>query len=180
MAARTEQVLGVTALAVVDRLRTSAAVGAVGGEVAASALVHIQAWPGESVQGLASVVGLSQPATVRLVDRLVAQGLAQREQGRDRRTVALTLTASGSASADAVLAARAEALTPLLAGLSPAERRDLERLLDRVTAGLAQDRSGAVRTCRLCDRDACASGPGCPLDHTTRRRSAPPAVDRRS
>lgn len=167
MEARAEQILGVTALAVMDRLRASMAVGAAGGEVDAGALVHVQAWPGGSVGDLAAVVGLSQPATVRLVDRLVRQGLVRREAGRDRRTVSLVLTAAGSESADAVLAAREEALAPLLADLSLEERAGLEHLLGRVTAGLAQDRAGAVRVCRLCDREACASGPGCPLDHTT-------------
>lgn len=106
-------------------------------------------------------------STVRLVDRLVEQALLRREAGRDRRTVALVLTEAGSRVADAVLAARAAALESLLADLSPRERTTLERLLERVAAGLADDWPGAVRTCRLCDRDACArSGPGCPLEHT--------------
>lgn len=167
MKQRVEQLLGVTALAVMDRLRASADAGAAGGEVDAGALVHVQAWPGGSLGDLASVVGLSQPATVRLVDRLVERGLLRREAGRDRRTIALVVTVAGSRAADTVLAARAEALAPLLADLSPSERATLERLLGRVTAGLADDRPGAVRVCRLCDRDACASGPGCPLEHTT-------------
>lgn len=163
---RVAQILGVTALTVIDRLRASMAVGAVGGEVEAGALVHVQAWPSCSVGDLAAVVGRSQPATVRLVDRLVGQGLVRREAGRDRRTVALVLTAAGLASADAVLAARAEVLAPLLADLSSQERAALGRLLRRVTAGLAQDRAGAVRVCRLCDHEVCESGPGCPLEHT--------------
>lgn len=165
MGDRVGQILGVTALGVMDRLRNRA-VGTSIGEVEAGALVHVQAWPGGSVGDLAGVVGLSQPATVRLVDRLVAQDLLRREAGRDRRTVALVLTEAGSRVADAVLVARAEVLTPLLAELSPRERTTLERLLGKVAAGLAEDRPGAVRVCRLCDRDACTSGPGCPLEHT--------------
>nr|MBA2261644.1 hypothetical protein [Solirubrobacterales bacterium] len=46
------------------------------------------------------------------------------------------------------------------------ERARLETLLDKVVAGLADDRPGALVVCRLCDRDACCAGPGCPLDHT--------------
>lgn len=166
MVDRVGQVLGVAALAVVDRLRVGVTAVGSGEEVAAGALVHVQAWPRGSVADLTGVVGLSQPATVRLVDRLVAQGLVRRDPGPDRRTVALVLTEVGSRAADAVLAARAAALAPLLRGLSGQEQATLEHLLGRVTAGLAHDRAGAVRVCRLCDRESCASGPGCPLEHT--------------
>lgn len=167
VADRVDQLLGVTALAAMDRLRAAVAADPDLSEAEAGALVHLQAWPGGSVGDLAGVVGRSQPATVRLVDRLVEQGLLCREAGGDRRTLALMLTDAGSRAADAVLTARAAALAPLLAGLSPHERTTLERLLGRVAAGLAEDRPSAVHTCRLCDRDACTSGPGCPLEHTT-------------
>lgn len=166
-AARVGQVLGVTALAVMDRLRGRIAAGGVS-EVEAGALVHVQAWPGGTVGDLAAVVGLSQPATVRLVDRLVDEGLLRREAGPDRRTVALELSEAGSRTAAAVLEARAEALDPLLSDLSSQESETLTRLLGRVAAGLAQDRADAVRVCRLCDRDVCYSGPGCPLEDTSR------------
>ncbi len=171
---RVVQLLGVTSLAAMDRLRTAVAAG----EVEAGALVHVQAWPGGSVGDLAGVVGLSQPATVRLVDRLVDQELVRREPGRDRRTVALVLTEAGSRAADAVLVARTQALAPLLADLSSEERATLEGLLGRVVARVAEDRPGAVRVCRLCDRETCTSDPGCPLEHTTRPGDARPARGR--
>lgn len=164
---RLDQLLGVTALGVLDRLRAAVGDGSGVSEAEAGALVHMQAWPGGSVVELAGVVGRSQPAAVRLVDRLVERGLVRREAGADRRTAALVLTEEGSGVADAVLAARARALAPLLDGLSGADREALERLLDRVAAGLASDRRSAVHLCRLCDRDACSSGPSCPLEHTT-------------
>ena len=65
-----------------------------------------------------------------------------------------------------MLDARAGALASGLATLSEAERRTLERLLDKVVNGLADDRATALRCCRLCDRDACADGAPCPLQHT--------------
>jgi len=179
-----DQVLGLTALAVMDRLRAGLEAGAARSEVEAGALVHLQAWPGGSLGDLAAVVGLSQPATVRMVDRFVERGLLRREAGRDRRTVALVLTAAGSRAADGVLAARAEALAPLLRQLSGSERETLEILLGRVAAGLVQDRQGAVRACRLCDRHTCASDPGCPLENTALpvdlrwQRSATPRPNR--
>lgn len=163
---RLDQLLGVTALAALDRLRAAVDDDAGLGEAEAGALVHLQAWPGETVGELAGVVHRSQPATVRLVDRLAGRGYVRRDPGPDRRTVALVLTATGLRAADAVLAARARALAPLLAGLSEKEQRTLERILGGVTAGLATDRTGAVHVCRLCDRDACSSGPGCPMTET--------------
>jgi DNA-binding MarR family transcriptional regulator len=175
---RVEQLLGVVALAGMDRLRAAVGDELRLGEAEAYALVHLQAWPGASVGELAGVVGRSQPATVRLVDRLVADGFLRREAGGNRRTVALVLTDGGSRAADGVLAARADALAPLLADLPPRDRAALERVLGRIAAGLADERPSAVHVCRLCDRVACASGPGCPLQHTSQpgepRRSRSP------
>lgn len=166
MTERLEQLLGATALTAVDRLR-AAVVGTDLDETEAGALVHLQAWPGTSVNELAGVVGRSQPATVRLVDRLEAEGLLRREGGRDRRTVALVLTEAGLRRVDEALAARAGALQALLASLPDGDRQALERILTRLVASTATDRQQALHLCRLCDRDTCTSGPGCPLDHTT-------------
>src|ERR671922_353070 len=92
---RLGQLFSVTALAAVDRLRVEVGRDADVGALEAGALVHLQAWPGCSVGDLAGVVGRSQPATVRLVDRLVARGLVRRGAGRDRRALALALTRAG-------------------------------------------------------------------------------------
>ena len=68
-----------------------------------------------------------------------------------------------------MLAGRAGELGELLAVLEPAERERLEPLLERLVAGLADDRPGALTVCRLCDRTTCCGGAaGCPLEHTTR------------
>jgi DNA-binding MarR family transcriptional regulator len=166
VADRVSQLLGVTALAAIDRLRAAVAAIPGVGEAEAGALVHLQAWPGCSVGDLAGVVDRSQPATVRLVDRLVDRGLIERRPGADRRTIALVLTHAGSRAADAILAARASALSGLLGGLSSGERTVLEQLLEDVVAGITDDRPTAFHACRLCDRGACCSGPGCPLHHT--------------
>jgi DNA-binding MarR family transcriptional regulator len=129
--------------------------------------VHLQAWPGQPLEALRRALGISQPATVRLVDQLEASGHVERRAGPDRRTRALHLTVAGEHAADALLARRAEPLRGLLAALSPAERTALEPLLERLVAALADDRPSAVHACRLCDRRACTSGPGCPLQHTS-------------
>lgn len=168
MADRLAQLLGVVALAATDRFRGAVEDALGRGGAHAAALVHLDAWPGEPVGALAEVLGVSQPAAVKIADALAADGLLERRPGRDRRTTALHLTAAGQRAAARVLADRAAALGDLTTILDPAERRDLERLLSRVVSGLADDRAQALRCCRLCDRDACyRSGRACPLDHTT-------------
>jgi hypothetical protein len=79
------------------------------------------------------------------------------------------LTPEGRRAAADVLSRRAAALGELLAGLAPAEREVLERLLEKLVAALANDRPGALTVCRLCDRAACCgAAAGCPLEHTAR------------
>src|SRR5437660_11763644 len=56
VADRVDQLLGVTALAAIDRLRAAVAAVPGVGEADAGALVHLQAWPGGSVGDLAGVV----------------------------------------------------------------------------------------------------------------------------
>jgi MarR family transcriptional repressor of emrRAB len=164
--ARLANLLGVTALAAVDRLKPPVDVEVGHGGGAAGALVHLNAWPGESVESLRRVLGISQPATVRIVNRLVADGLIERRPGPDKRTVALVPTAAGRAAAERVLAARTAALQDFLAPLDAGERAQLLPLLERLAGSLANDREGAVRVCRLCDRDACYGTAPCPMQHT--------------
>jgi DNA-binding MarR family transcriptional regulator len=169
MADRLTQLLGVLALAAADRFRASVETALGRGGAHSGALVHLDAYPGESVQALANVLGVSQPAAVKIADRLAADGLVERRIGTDHRVRALHLTPEGRRAAADVLSRRAAALGELLAGLAPAEREVLERLLEKLVAALANDRPGALTVCRLCDRAACCGGAtGCPLEHTAR------------
>ena len=72
---RLANLLGATALVAADRMRVA---------TRSAALVHLQAWPGESIEALRHVVGISQPAAVRVVDRLAADGLIERRPGNGR------------------------------------------------------------------------------------------------
>src|SRR5687768_18095276 len=102
------------------------------GGAAPAALVHLHAHPGETVEALRRVLGISQPAAVRAVDRLAAAGLLERRPGPDRRSLALHLTRAGELAAGRLLARRTEALDALLASLAPAERAALLPLLERL------------------------------------------------
>jgi DNA-binding MarR family transcriptional regulator len=168
---RLEQLLATQALAVTDRVHAATQAASAQEGSGPAALVHLKAHPGGSVGDLERVVGLSQTGAGRLVDRLVEADLVERRPGRDARTQALSLTRKGSRAAARILEQRAAAVAPVLAHLTPSERLELEHLLGRVIEGLAHDRPGALTVCRLCDREACCSGAGCPLDHTTRAAS---------
>lgn len=167
MADRLAQLLGALSLSAVDRVRSSvdASLGRAGAH--AAALVHLEAYPGDSVQALADVLSVSQPAAVKVVNRLAGDGLVERREGPDGRTRALHLTAAGRDAAARVLADRAARLEEVLHVLGDDERERLEPLLEKLVAALAGDRPGALTVCRLCDRTSCCGAPaGCPLEHT--------------
>lgn len=160
--ARLENLLGVQALAVVDRMSED--------DLAPSetaALVTLLAHPGSGVGWLADVLGLTDSGGTRVVERLVAAGLLERRPGSDARSRVLELTDQGRMRAEAALSTRERELTQALEPLSDSERQTLERLLHKIVARLAHDRPTALHACRMCDREACAAGAGrCPLEHT--------------
>lgn len=165
---RLAQLLGALSLSATDRFRTTieGSLGRAGAH--AAALVHVDAYAGCSVQALADVLGVSQPAAVKLADRLGVDGLLERRPGPDGRTRALHLTTDGRRAAARILADRASELGAVLAVLDADERERLEPLLEKLVAGLADDRPRALTVCRMCDRDACCGErAGCPLEHTT-------------
>ena len=155
-----------TTLAANDRMRAAIEEALGYGGAAPAALVHLAAYPGESAEALHRVLGISQPGTAQVVERLVDQGLLERRPGRDRRTHALHVTRRGRRALDKLLERRAQLLSELLSPLTADERAQLVPLLEKIVAGLATDRTQALSTCRLCDREACCQGPGCPLGHT--------------
>jgi MarR family transcriptional repressor of emrRAB len=169
---RLANLLGVTALAAADRVRAAVESGLAHGGAAPAALVHLQAYPGVSAEALRRVLGISQPATVRVLDRLAADGLVERGAGPDGRTKALRLTPAGERAADRLLGERAQSVRAMLDALDAGEQARLEPLLEKLTAALADDRPQALRVCRLCDRGACTQDPGCPLDHTTAKAAS--------
>jgi MarR family transcriptional repressor of emrRAB len=160
---RLANLLGATALllgdGVLDRATRSAGrAGATG-----AALAVLAQEPGLSIEQLRQPLALSQSATVRLVDSLVADGLARRSPGPDGRTVAVHLTRTGRSRARSVLVGRAELLDTALADLSPTERDALTGLLEKVLSGLTTGRTHADRICRLCDYSTCPQQ-DCPVE----------------
>ena len=159
-------VVGALAVALGDRLRdaTEAAAGMPGALPAA--LVSLHEWAGgRTVDTLAGGLRLSHSRTVRVIDRLEADGLAVRERDpADGRGVLVRLTPAGERAGAAVLAAREAALREALDGFSPEALAALAGAAEHVLGRLTDGRRSARATCRLCASDACGHHDGrCPV-----------------
>jgi MarR family transcriptional regulator, negative regulator of the multidrug operon emrRAB len=161
-------VFGALALEVADRVQNA---GNPHGASVSSALTALHGLAGgRSIDVLARTVGLTHSGAVRLVDRLVAGGLAERRVGADGRAVALQLTPAGRRAARRVLAQREASIEQMLAPLTSTERETLARLHERLLDQLTLSQQERRRVCRLCDVDAC--GRACPAGSTNVRVEA--------
>ena len=156
---RTANLLGVVGLAVADRIGdTAREILRHGGETPA-ALVVIGYGLGPSNDQLRHILGLSHPGTVRLVDRLVADGLVERREGRDRRAVALYLSERGMTLREELLKGRLAAIRPLLTPLTGAEQETLAALLHKMLSAMETTTAERRTLCRLCDDRVCTNCP---------------------
>lgn len=135
---------------------------------AASALALLDHQPGLSIRALSAGVGLTHAGTVRLVDRLVSDGLVERRgHGSDGRAKALHLTSAGKKASSAVLNARDKVIAKALSMLSAEEVATLADLSQRVLRTRLRDLEHAYSVCRLCEYSACTS---CPIEDELRQR----------
>lgn len=166
---RTENIVGALVLALTDDIvrASSAAAPEVG--PAASAIALLGHEPGLSIAELSIGVGLTHPGTVRLVDRLVADGMIERRADEnDGRIRSLHLTANGERACKAILAARGKVVEKAIRTLAPDDLHLLERLSEQMLKGLLTDENHALRVCRLCDYSACER---CPVDQEITSRT---------
>jgi DNA-binding MarR family transcriptional regulator len=174
---RLANLLAAAALGVTDRLHDLGSEAAGVDTAASTALVALLDFsPRGSLHRLSQILGLTHSGTVRLADRLAAQGLVTRQPGQDGRSRTLTLTEHGRAAALAIRARRHRATAGLLDGLSDRQRTQLTRACEVVVANLTRERleqrarggrpaGGAL--CRLCDFTACGRPDGnCPAAAT--------------
>jgi DNA-binding MarR family transcriptional regulator len=156
---RTANLLGAVGLAVVDRIEeTAREILSHAGETPA-ALVVIGYGMGPSNDQLRRILGLSHPGTVRLVDRLVADGLVERRDGRDRRAIALYLSERGMALREDLLKSRLAVIRPLVAALSDAEQETFAALLHKMLSSMETTDWERRTLCRLCDNRVCTDCP---------------------
>jgi DNA-binding MarR family transcriptional regulator len=157
-AERRRNLVGAFALAIADRIQTEAeAVTGLSGE-APAALSVIAQQPGGTVEELRRAINRSQPATVRIVDRLVQRGLVVRRPAGRGPALALDATDAGRDIARRVLQARAR----ILDELQPADLQALELQLAPILERLAELPLGQT-VCRLCDKNACRRTGDCPV-----------------
>lgn len=147
--------LGALALAVTDRLGRLSRRHPNEALSGLAALNVIGVHGGRSNNELALALGLSHTTTVRLVDRLEAEGLVASVAGRDRRRVELSLTPAGAARLAGLMAERQQLLKRCLAPLSPRDRADFARISAQILAGFVAGSDEADRLCRLCDEQSC-------------------------
>jgi MarR family transcriptional regulator, negative regulator of the multidrug operon emrRAB len=156
---RSANLLGALGLAVADRIASTAHdILQHSGETPA-ALVVIGYGLGPSNEQLRRILGLSHPGTVRLTDRLVADGLVERRQAKDRRAVALYLTETGAATREQLLRGRLAAIRPLLAPLSDVEQGHFAALLHKILGSMETTDAQRCALCRLCDNRVCTNCP---------------------
>jgi MarR family transcriptional repressor of emrRAB len=161
------------ALHISDRVATAAAAEAGRGAMAPAALVALSRGRRGPIEYLRRVLGLSHPATVRVVDRLSDDGLVRRAPGPDARTVSPQLTPVGEDAARRVQRARSDVLLEVLAGLDRDDQAALARILDRLLMRAAADDIAASHLCRLCDLLLCEQRAPCPVDTGVARRRQP-------
>jgi DNA-binding MarR family transcriptional regulator len=108
-------------------------------------LMQLLALKAIAVEGVRTQAALAErllvdaPAVSRLVDRLVEDGLVKRCAGEDRRCVRLEVTEPAQPEL-AVLEEEARKLEGVASQhLTPAELRELKRLLEKLQAGLVRE-----------------------------------------
>ena len=177
--------LGALSLVVADRVNAAVESIAGLGPSAPAALTAMHEFlDGGSVTQLSSVLGLTHSGTVRLVDRLAAEGLVERVGAQDGRAVSVVLTRTGRRTAARILQTREKSLASALSALSLDEIDNLaavlHMMLTTVTLARAEERSARANDrpqpwlCRLCDFAACGRSEGnCPVNNvvTTSNRS---------
>ena len=157
---RTANLLGAAVLGLHDELKQTVERRSGHAGEASAALTALGHQPGLSNDALSRLLGLTHTGTVRLIDRLAADGLVERRPAaRDKRGVALYLTASGEDVRRDILSNREAALVPLLSRLSAQEREALGEILGKLLAAVSRDDAHKLRICRLCDSTACSDCP---------------------
>lgn len=159
---RTANLLGALACEIAERLDQMLKDHPNASDSAAAALNVIGFYEGCSNNALSRALKLSHTTTVRLIDKLAAQGLVERRQGTDRRAVSLFLTKRGREQARAVVKNRCLALGQIVDVLSERQRDQLDKLAEILLRSLTTGAEEADHICRLCDDSACPSD-DCPV-----------------
>ncbi|WP_409492208.1 MarR family winged helix-turn-helix transcriptional regulator [Amycolatopsis sp. cmx-11-12] len=161
---RTLNLLGAVVTGVHDQLASAVETAAGRSGALAATLAMTAQYEGLTMSTLQRFLGVSRPATIRLVNLLESDGLAvRRNLDDDRRTTSVVLTDAGHREARRVLAARRSVLEHLLPESSKQERVVLDRLLERILTAMITHPSRGYEVCRLCDISTCPPS-RCPVE----------------
>lgn len=104
-----------------------------------------------SIRDLAEGLGVSHPAAVKMVERLVRKELlARRESAHDRRVIELSLTPLGARCVDTVRGQQAHALELVMAEMTQEETEALAVGLQGFLQAALRDRRTAEAVCLHC------------------------------
>jgi DNA-binding MarR family transcriptional regulator len=107
-----------------------------------------------SIRNLAEGLGVSHPAAVKMVERLVRKGLLdRRESVQDRRVVELSVSGLGQACVETVRNHRAQGLESFLAQMSVDETESLLVGLQSFLRAALHDPETAEAVCLHCGRE---------------------------
>jgi MarR family transcriptional repressor of emrRAB len=182
---RLVNIVGALALALSDAVGSATHEASGHGGAAPAALVSLlDLLDGRSIDDLRHAIDVTHSGGVRLLDRLVRDGLAQRRAGADARSIAVVLTPRGRRLARRTQEARRAALADALDVLDDREQAQLtaiaEKLVRTVVSTRLDDRSSGTEPaggwlCRMCDPVACGRPHGtCPAASAALDWSAEP------
>lgn len=136
-------VIGAMALAVSDAVRVESR-GQATQNIAAAAITLVGHAPGLPIQELSSGLEMSHPGAVRLVYRMIADGIVTRgRSASDKRTAELSLTALSRSKEQAIHASRSRSLNSALMSLSDAEVASLSQIARKLLKALVHDEEAA-------------------------------------
>lgn len=159
--AKIENIVGALVLALSDGLLRAAQTEAPA-NISAAGLTLIGHAPGITIHELSRGLGLSHPGAVRLVDRMVADRLVERQRSEtDGRAVTLHLTNTGKSVEGRILSSRQNILGDALAALSEEDLQSFGQLSERLLTTMVRDGDHAMTICRMCDGLACRD---CPVE----------------
>lgn len=127
----------------------------------AAILLWLSYWPPMSVGELSKVLRFSQPACSRAIDRLVDSGFVRKSHSGSRETW-VEILAAGRAQAQRLQSRRLSVFGTVLGTLTESEQAEFTNLLDKLLAGVVENRADARHICRFCDHGVC-DGPLCPV-----------------
>ena len=152
----TANILGALSLLIQDRVDSAWQSELDLSPMAAAALVQIDNEPGSSIDAVAGRIGLTHSATVRVIDKLAARGLVEKDRARqDARAQSLKLSKAGKRTVQQLHAARNRVTDDLLIGLDPAQRATLEDAISAILHRCVEPGREADVTCRVCDDRRC-------------------------